>query len=69
MYSATERQRSYLRINFTYTDDMIDALEAFSNSVRRGLPVPMDIALKVVEYQCRLKEARTKTKRWWEFWK
>ena len=67
MYEATSRQREYLR-GIGYSNEGIDRLEKESDDVRGGIPINMDRAMAVVQFQEHLREARQKTKRFWEFW-
>ena len=69
MYEANKSEREALINTYAWKSDEIDMLETKSDDVRRGVPIPMQTAVVVGEYQSNLQDIRTAQKRWWQFWK
>jgi len=68
MYEAKETERKILvKAPYNYNQEIIDILDAESEKVRKGIPVDLEVAIVVCNYQSDLKEIR-KCKKWWRFW-
>lgn len=67
MYEATNSERRILIKDHNYTPEMITLLDARSDKVRRGIPINIQAAFFVCDYQVTLQKIRKSQKRWWQF--
>jgi len=67
-YEATKSEREILIHDHDYNPALIDALDAKSDDIRKGIPVNMYETIVVCDYQSILQEIRKISKKWWKFW-